>query len=768
MKAYFRFVLHHRLTVGAIFVALTALALLSVSRAIVASSMDKLLFGESPAYSAYLERLREFGTEEVNIFAFESPRLLEEEQQARLRRVLDRIERIDDIGRVYSILDAQRIEGRDGTLYVSNYADEASEDPSRIPDLILALREDSLAGGLVISTDGRNAAVLFEIDPEVQRDLPAERGPEIIQEVLDIFEDEGFAPSKIYRAGFLVTIAEVVDQTYYNLRTIFPFVVIILLATVWLMFRRLWPAVISMFASLVAVIWTMGFAVQLDREVNVMMATVPALIIIVGFSDVVHLCSAYLLELGRGIGKRQAILNSAEDVGKACFLTSLTTFVGFVCLSLVPTPVFRSLGLILGFGVASALLIAMTIVPIFFSLMPEPKPLRKGPTSRVHDWVDRLLAVAERLAMRRAWPVIIGFGLVLLLALLGLTQLEIKADFAKRFGEDNPIRRDLSWFEERFAGTTGLDIYVEVPEADGLFDPEIFGRIARFQDALTELPRVDTAFSLVDLVREIHDALNTDTDDAGPLPATRQAIAQYLLLFELGGGRDLDRLIDFERRKMRITLRLNDEEFRASASVAAEAMALAQPILGESAAAEPSGLTFLMGDWLDEILAGQRNGLLLSLFTITFMMMLGLRSSRAGLWSMVPNVLPLLVLGGVVGGLWDYVDSDTLILAIIAIGIGVDDTIHFLVRFRIEEARSPDTATAIRRTFDFAGRAIVMTTVILVAGFSPFALSDYYTTRMMGTLLPMCLVVALLADLLLVPALVQIGLIRFRKPTERT
>jgi predicted RND superfamily exporter protein len=652
-------------------------------------------------------------------------------------------------------------------LYVSSYADEASEDPSRIPDLILALRDDSLAGGLVISADGRSTAVLPEIDPEVQGDLPAERGPQIIHEVLRIFEEEGFALSEIHRAGFLVAIAEVVDQTYYNLRRIFPFVVLILLLTVWLMFRRLWPAVISMFASLLAVIWTMGFAVQLDHQVNILMATVPAVIIIVGFSDVVHLCSAYLLELGEGIGKQQAILNSAEDVGKACFFTSLTTFVGFVCLSLIPTPMFRSLGVILGFGVASALLIAMTIVPIFFSLMPEPKPLRKGATSRVHDWLDQVLTATERLATGRTRTIVAGSGLILLLSLLGLAHLDIEADFARRFREDNKIRQDLLWFEDRFAGTTGLDIYVETPESDGLFDPEAFARIARFQDILTELPRVDQAFSLVNLVREIHDELNVDANDAGVLPDPRQAMDQYLLLFELGGGRDLDRLVDFERRTMRITLRLNDEGFRASASVAGEALALAEQILGESATAEPSGLTFLLGDWLDEILAGQRNGLLLSLLTITFMMMLALRSFRAGLWSMVPNVLPLLVLGGYLGGVWDYVDSDTLMLAIIAIGIGVDDTIHFLVRYRIEEARSPDTATAIHRTFDFAGRAIVMTSVILVAGFSPFALSAYYTTRMMGTLLPLCLVVALLADLLLVPALVQVGLISFGKKTER-
>jgi predicted RND superfamily exporter protein len=763
MKAYFHFVLHHRLIVCAVCIGLTILAMMSYSRAIVASSMDKLFFGESPAYSAYLDRIREFGTEEVNIFAFESPHLFEEEQQAQLRRVVERIEEMDDIGRVFSVLDVQRLEGKDGTLYISNYADEALESPERIPDLIKALTEDTLAGGLVISSDGKHVAVLPEIDPEVQRDLPAERGPEIIYEVVQIFEEEGFDLSSIHRAGFLITIAEVVDQTYYNLKTIFPFVVIVLLLTVWLMFRRLWPAVISVLTSLIAVIWTMGFAVHLDREINVLMATVPAVIIVVGFSDVVHLCSAYLIELSHGIGKKQAILNSAEDVGKACFFTSLTTFVGFVSLSLIPTPLFRSLGLILGFGVASALLIAMTMVPIFFSILPEPRPLRKGTTSRVQDWLDHLLVAVEGLAMRHAWTVMAVSGMVLFLSLLGLTRLEIEADFAKRFQEDNPIRQDLLWFEERFAGTTGLDIYVEVPNADGLYDPEVFARIAKYQDTLTELPRVDTAFSLVNLMREIHEELTIGMEDVGPLPDTRQGLAQYLLLFEMGGGRDLDRLIDFERRKIRITLRLNDEGFRANALVAGKAVALAPQILGRSVTVEPSGLTFMLGDWLDEILAGQRNGLLLSLSTITFMMMLALRSIRAGLWSMLPNVLPLLVLGGYLGGTWDYVDSDTLIFAIMAIGIGVDDTVHFLVRYRIEEARTPDTITAVNRTFDFAGRAIVMTTIILVVGFSPFALSDYYTTRLMGTLLPLCLIVALLADLFLVPALVKIGFIRFRK-----
>jgi hypothetical protein len=178
-------------------------------------------------------------------------------------------------------------------------------------------------------------------------------------------------------------------------------------------------------------------------------------------------------------------------------------------------------------------------------------------------------------------------------------------------------------------------------------------------------------------------------------------------------------------------------------------------------------MNYLLGDWLDDVVRGQRNGLLVSLAVIALMMVVALRSWRVGLLSMIPNVLPLLAIGGWIGWTWDQVDSDTLIPAILAIGIGVDDTIHFLVRYRVEAARSEDVRAALDRTFRFAGRAIVMTTVILVVGFAPFALSDYFTTRLFGTLLPLSLAVALLADLLLVPALVTVGAMRFDRGAER-
>ncbi len=173
---------------------------------------------------------------------------------------------------------------------------------------------------------------------------------------------------------------------------------------------------------------------------------------------------------------------------------------------------------------------------------------------------------------------------------------------------------------------------------------------------------------------------------------------------------------------------------------------------------EALGRTYLHGEWLGEIVRGQRNGLLGSALVITLLMIIGLRSWRMGLWSMLPNLVPLFATAGAMGALWGEVDPEALTLLILAIGIGVDDTIHFLTRYRLESARADGQALA--RTYAFAGRAILMTTVILIVGFVPFVASDYMTIRTFGIMLPLCLFVALLADLLLVPAMIKVGWLR--------
>jgi predicted RND superfamily exporter protein len=793
-----------------VIVALITVAsvLLVVERAVIGNSLGELFLGEDPNYPTYREDIRTFISDEVIIVALENVDALDPDTLTRLENAILTIKAIDEpcpsdapspaakptiatddfeedddetqeasfapgrcplIKRVDSVLSAQQIqmvidEFGERTLVVRSFADEARTNPDQKAELLRALRADQWAGeGALISNNGQHIAVVFEIMPSEHRS--AEFGPVLLDDIEAALADAGFPVEEQHVVGFIAILSEALDTTNHTLETIFPFCALVLLIVVYLMFRRMWPVLLSVGVSLIAVAWTLGFSVLIDPKISIMHSMVPAVVLIVGFSDVIHLCSAYLIELGRTETKGEALIASCMDVGQACIYTSLTTFVGFLGLSFIPTPMFRLLGVILGFGVGIALLLAITLVPIAFSMMRTPKPWRVGITGHVQQRVDVVMNWVKCITMTRPWLVIgVSVG-VLAFSAYGISQLQIEAALTDNFDKESRVQRDADFFNEHFVAANVVNIFLETDQNKGLLDPALVARIHSLQRKAESLGNVERVRSYVDLLAVIHDELTKGLDDTNTLPTTRNQIAEYMLLFEDKGGEGIDRLLDVDRKKALVSVRVTKEGARASRITGDEVSALLQDGVDDAIQVRATGVIYLLGGWLDEIIAGQARGLGVIFLIIALMMAIGLRSVRIGLLSMIPNALPLLVLGGVLGVTYDEVDSDTLFLAMLAIGVGVDDTIHFLMRFRIESERSANQILALERTFEFAGRAIVMTTVTLALGFAPFALSGYFSIWILGVYLPLTLVVALLADLFLIPAMAQVGLIRFRPPT---
>jgi len=757
MRRYFEFILRHRLAVFIVCLLITALAMVSLSRAIVATSLANLFFGNSPRYVNYQERTKEFASDDIFIIGYEDPLPLDPRSLKRLEQVVQKVKRLPDVAHVESLLSAQRMWSEGDTLQVETYARTARRKKSgaKLKVLMEELRQDDQFSGTLISDAGMHAAMVVELVVDPNRS--AESIPNLLQSVRQQLDEAGFEADKVHMAGFPVLTSEIIQLSYFNLKRIFPLSNLVLLVVVLVLFRRLAPALLALGVSMLSVVWSMGFSILLDREVNILMTMVPAVILIVAFSDVIHLWNAFLVERGRGKDRREALLCSASDVGRACLLTSATTFVGFVALSLIPTPAFKLVGVVLGFGVGSALLLAMTLTPLVLSLLRTPDKGIRKPAATKSGLVDRTTMALGRAASGYPWPIIAAFALFFAASITGLCHLNIETDMSQRIDPSNPYRQDQDYFNKHFSGTNTLEVFIDLKSKDGLLDPGLMARIEAFQQKLEARPEIDKVVSLVDLLQNMHRVMG----GSGTLPDTRAGLAQYLLLFEMSGGEDLERLINFDRNSMLLALRLNDHGVRTTYNAGLAAQRLGAKILGQEVKVEATGLVFLIGWWLDSIVMGQRNGLLLSFVVIGLMMILGLRSLRVGLISMLPNLLPLIALGGYCGFAMDRVDSDLIGMAIMAIGIGVDDTIHFLMRYRLETLQTSDTAQAIRRTFAFSGRAIMLTTVVLVLGYLPFAMSDYATLSYMGTLLPGVFIVALLADLLLVPAMVRVGWITF-------
>ncbi len=748
MLTFIRLVLDRRIAVIATLVALTTLALASVSQGQLGSSMAKMFLSEDPDYHSYQERVAVFGSQEILLVSYPDAHLLSVESLDRLEGLMAELTQLDDVGKVSSLLDATRFARGDDGVQIDSYANLARGSPELADALVQELASDPSAGGLQISRNGQHGLVTIAMDGV---DRPAERGPAFVQEVLSLFETHGYPTAELHKAGLLYALAELMSETVWNLTRLFPLVLIVTAVTVWVLFRRFLPVLIALGVSLLAVIWTMGFAIYLDPEISIFMGLVPPVVMIVAISDSVHLWSAYVLELSRGKTKREALEISGSEVGRACLLTSITTLLGFLSIALVPAPAYRQLGLTLGFGASSALIITITLMPVLLSFVPAPE----AETTRASP-MNRVLAHITRTCTRHPWLVISTFGAATVVLLYGASDVTVDADIVNRMSEDSPLRRHVAFFEDNYAGTNWMEIYVDVEGEDRAFDVDVLTALHTYQDTLLDDPDVDGAVSLATVVADLNEALTGRAE----IPQDPDALAQLLFLLELGDDTVLAPIVSDDRDQLRIMGRLTTTALRTTSAAVRRAEEQAAELLPEDIDAEVISLTGLYGDFMDQMVEGQRRGVLFAAATIALLMVLGLGSIQVGLWSMVPNLLPLLSVIGVFGLTTDVIDSDAMIIMMMAIGIGVDDTIHFLMRFRLESARG-SPAEAIDNTMAYAGRGIVLTSVILVLGFLPMALSSYFSIWIMGTYLPMALVVALAADLYLLPALATVGLLRF-------
>jgi predicted RND superfamily exporter protein len=765
LHAYLQFLLRYRLAVVLVIAAVSVVAAWSASRGVLASSVIKLFFGDNPKYTRYRALADEFGGSDVLVAAYADPALLTAEGLARVGRIAERVSALDFVKSVQSLDRASRVQAEGDELLIEPYRDLVSARGSVDAALRAAMEADPLVSGGLLSRDGEATALLVEITADSER--PIEAIPQMIEQVAAAFVAEGLSREQVRMAGIVPESSEATAQAQFTLGRLFPLTVLVLALVVFVLFLRIWPVIITGGVALVSILWTLGLAVAVDPHINVLMAMVPGMVTVIAFSDIIHLYSAFVRECEHGLDQRAAVLKSGVEVGEACLYTSLTTFVGFASLVFIPTPLLRQLGVVLGAGVGIALLLAMTLVPIILSVLPGVGPGWVGEGHRAARGVDRLLQACMHLSLRRPRAVVAGFAVLAVASAVGIAHLEVEASFARRLSPSNPVRQAQDFIRTRFSGSNFLDVYVTAPEGKDLLDPEVFQGLARFHQRLADEPGVDGVLSLVSLVDLLHRQMSgAAAGGAFMLPGTRALLAQYLLLFEVSGGEGLERVVDEPRKVARLSVRLSEDGLRGLARSGDRAVALAQEVLPPGAKAEATGIAYLLGDWITFILEGQRRGLGFAVLSTTLMMVLCLRSWRVGVGSMIPNVLPLMVLGGYVGGLWDQVDSDVMLVATFAIGIAVDDTIHFLTRFRFESQREADRQVALHRTFVFTGRAIVQTTVILCLGFLPFAWSDYFSTRIIGTLLPLTLIVALVADLLLVPAMVNLGILTFRKESK--
>jgi hydrophobe/amphiphile efflux-3 (HAE3) family protein len=550
---------------------------------------------------------------------------------------------------------------------------------------------------------------------------------------------------------------EHVQSIHIDFASLLPVTFLLVFILLFLILRRVAAALIPLSIVALTLLATLGLMGWLSLPITPVTVALPPLLLTIGVADSVHILNAFYGKQG-SLDRDSAIISSVQRTGLAVLFTSLTTIAGFLAFVTADIKPIADFGLLVGFGVTLAFLLSVVLIPAILRLQSQQVE-KKQTTEYAVSWIKAMWALAQ-ISLRHSNKVLTGVVAVTVLCIPGIFQLQFSHNTLEWFPEDKPVRVNTYWADKVFNGTIPFEIIIDTGKKNGLYDPAIMQQLESFQAYAESLnPEVATmgrATSIVDTVKRIHWVLHQEKPNTA-IPDSSDLIAQELLLFEGSGADDIAELIDNNFSMARITTRLSWVDAVDYLPVREQLISEAQKQFSGLANVWATGSVDLISRTLVNIIQSMSSSYLIAAVVIALMLMLLMRSLTLGLVSLIPNFLPIIISLGVMGYIGIPLDMFTVLLGGIALGLAVDDTVHFMHSYRFyRQTLSLSVEESVKQTVVTVGPALLFTTVAMASGFLVFVLSDMNVVVTFGLLLAMTIVNALLLDLLVVPALAKV------------
>lgn len=733
---------------GLALAVLAALALLAARGLRAELGIEQLVAQGDAEFARYQELADAFGRDDNTVFVFAVRDRWFTPDGARLALATsEALADSDLVDEVVGPATATLIQDEGEHVYVGPILTASRIDALGAPGLARLERHllsEPAYAGRVISKDGRTVAFAVKVDDRYYR---AAYHPAVVAHVraaLARFDGRGVT--------FHVTGGPLTKDAYRRFlrQDTGRFVLAtgaILVVALAVIFGDLLGVALPLSAVGLALLFTLALQSLAGIPINLLSSTIPVLILIVGISDAIHLTTRYREELALEKPPAEALDEAVVSTARACFLTSVTTSVGFFTLPATGIPMLADMGLVTGTGVLVSYVVTLVLLPAAFALARPPRrlpPAEGGP---------RLLRLA-RVAMARPGAVAVAFALGIgVLVAVGVPRLRVESRVIDDLPADHPLVRTRAAVEERMGGIFPLTLLVwPTPgEGDPLGDAELVRRVAAFQrrlPTLTDPPLASSSYSAADAIGLAWRALGGDG-----LPPNEAALAQVR---EVLGGERLARTVDPGGRFLRIETRVFDRGTAATYRFLEAARAAFAEELAGTARLEVQGFTYLAHRTHRDVVQNALTGFSLDFAIVALLVALLFRSVRLTVLALIPNVFPLLFTLAFMGLVGIDLRIGSAIVFSIVFGIAVDDTVHFLARFHEERERGLSRREAVARTVATTGRAMLFLAFVLGAGFAVLLGSAFAPNRVLGLLMAVTVGAGLLGDLILLPALLAL------------
>ena len=653
--------------------------------------------------------------------------------------------------RVTSITNHSHSEGNEDGLVVEPLVQDASSldeiEVHRVQTIALSSQE--IAGRLV-SRDGRLAGLVISLAlPEEDRE---KKKLEVVNALYGLVNEQRSANPDIeyHIYGELLldqTIRKALDEDMSVLAPV-AFLTMMLVAIVVL--RSIWGG-LGILAMLIAVMASgFGFAGWIGLKFYAESAAALFVLMAIAVAHSVHLVQGMTKGMHRGMERKAAIINALEINGRPIFLTSVTTAIGFLSLNFSEMPPFQVMGNIVAVGSMCAFVYSVTLLPALLAVMPMRTPAKVENGVEVFDRLGNFVVSKS--------TVLLGvFAVLSLVSAIGVSRIELNDNNLKLLDESYELRRSADFINRNFSGLDTLEYSLRSGREGGVTDIDYLHQVDAFARWLREQPEVSHVTSIVDILKRLNQNLYGGADGSYALPKNSDLAAQYLVLYEfsLPVGLDLNNLMKFDRSASRMTVVIKFMSVREQIELDNRALIWLQENAPEIQTGA-TGVTMVSAYSVMRNIVKMLVGTVIAMSIVSLVLIFVFRSVRLGLLSLVPNFLPAIIAMGFCGYAVGTVSIAASIVTAIAFGIIVDDTIHLLsnyLRMR-DEGKAP--AEAIVPTFKQVGKPLLVTTLIFALGFLVFGASGLATNQTLGVLVGLTIVIALVADFLLFPALLVV------------
>ncbi|HAS6935959.1 TPA: MMPL family transporter [Vibrio vulnificus] len=653
--------------------------------------------------------------------------------------------------RVDSLANYQHTEAVDDDLLVEDLLYQSYPlTAERIAKVRAVAMSEPLLVNALVSEKGDVAVINITMQmPGVDETAEVNEVVAYVEQMLSHYRAQ-YPDVTIYKAGIIAMNHSFAMAAQNDSATLVPTMLLVILVFLTLMLRSFLSVLATLVVIIGAIVATLGIVGWAGMFLHVASVNVPTLIMTLAVADCVHVIASMRHFMRQGMPKSQAIHRSVTLNFVPIIITSVTTAIGFLMMNMSDSPVLRDFGNLSALGVVIACVLSVSLLPALLNLLPVRFSAKQAAKSS--DIMDKL---ADLVVHRR--NVLLPLSIVVIAGSAALIPYnKVNDESVKYFDTSSEFRQAADFMEQRIGGMTTMSIAIKTHQSQGIASPEFLEVLGEFTRWLREQPETDHVASLSDIYKRLNKNMHGDDSAYYALPAERELAAQYLLLYEMSlpFGLDLNNQVNVDKSSVKLQLTVKN-----LGSV--ELVALEERIYQWFASHAPryqvvaSSPSLMFAHIGETNMASMLSTLPITLILISALMIFALRSWRLGVISLVPNIAP-----AVIGfGLWALISGEInlglSVVVTLTLGIVVDDAVHFLAKYQHARKEGQNAEQAVRYAFHTVGRALWITTVVLVAGFSVLAMSQFRLNSDMGQLSAIVIFVALVIDFVLLPSLLM-------------